>query len=510
MSRTAFITSERKLEYPMLVVDKEGDIGEALVKELKDEAIVIYVSKKAPEVLENVVHVPFTKKTPTIPDNTYSHIFLIDETCEMPKELMQEFIKKAKKDDSSLSLIVGQVAITTDILVNFINAYDKARIIVTGEIFKKDAIYDSRTTINKFILQSGTQGRILIPGDGTKIINPICFDDVVQGILEASFGTDEKEKLIYLLPKHGITLLSLANMFKKRDPDLRIDFTNEVKLKQNELLKAEKGKYLFGEKYDLEDRIKKIDYSSILKTNSTKEESPEFAQYGQKGENIYSFKTLFALLIFLVLLPLMSTLLFSFLGAGSLVVVKNSLEKSNLSLSKTFASLASGSFLVAQESSTILLEEGSLVGQGEELGGIVNSVSSGKEISVCVLSLIDAADKFQTIVAGKSNNASLDFSSASVEVNNALYLYNKEEQKGLIPQSIINKLSDSIKIISSTIDFWPDMFGFNGQRTYLILFQNNMELRPGGGFIGSYGILAVNKGKITGFTFMMFMTPTVS
>ncbi len=499
MNRTAFITSEKKLEYPMLVVDKEGDIGEALAKQLKDEAIVIYVSKKTPEVLENIVHVPFSKKTPTIPDNTYSHIFLIDQACEMPKELMEEFIKKAKKDDSSLSLVVGQTAVTGDILTNFINVYDKARLIITGEIFKTDAIYNPRTIINKFILQSAAQGRILIPGDGTKIINPICFDDVVQGILEASFGSDEKEKLVYLWPKHGITLLSLANLFKKKDPDLKIDFTNELKLKQNALIKAEEGKYILGEKYDLEDRIKRIDYSSILKTNPTKEEKPEIAHYGQKNNNIYSFKTLFALLIFLVLLPLLSTLLFSFFGVGSLVVVKNSLENSNLPVSKTFASLASGSFLVAQTSSTILVEEGNLIGQGESLGGIVSSISSGKEISICVLSLLDAADKFKAIIAGKSNNAAADFSGALVEVNNALYLYNQEEQKGLIPQSLINKLSDSLKIVSSTIDFWPDIFGFNGQRTYLILFQNNMELRPGGGFIGSYGILSVNKGMVTGF-----------
>lgn len=33
-----------------------------------------------------------------------------------------------------------------------------------------------------------------------------------------------------------------------------------------------------------------------------------------------------------------------------------------------------------------------------------------------------------------------------------------------------------------------------------MLFQNNMELRPGGGFIGSYGILKINLGKITEFT----------
>lgn len=37
------------------------------------------------------------------------------------------------------------------------------------------------------------------------------------------------------------------------------------------------------------------------------------------------------------------------------------------------------------------------------------------------------------------------------------------------------------------------------EKTFLILFQNNLELRPGGGFIGSFGILKVRDGGITHF-----------
>lgn len=37
----------------------------------------------------------------------------------------------------------------------------------------------------------------------------------------------------------------------------------------------------------------------------------------------------------------------------------------------------------------------------------------------------------------------------------------------------------------------------NQEKTFLVLFQNNMEIRPGGGFIGSFGILKIKNGKIT-------------
>lgn len=40
----------------------------------------------------------------------------------------------------------------------------------------------------------------------------------------------------------------------------------------------------------------------------------------------------------------------------------------------------------------------------------------------------------------------------------------------------------------------PEFLGFNGPHTYLILFLNDTELRPTGGFIGSYAVVKVDNG----------------
>ncbi len=42
----------------------------------------------------------------------------------------------------------------------------------------------------------------------------------------------------------------------------------------------------------------------------------------------------------------------------------------------------------------------------------------------------------------------------------------------------------------------PWILGIGGKRTYLVLLQNNMELRPGGGFIGTIGLLTLNDGLL--------------
>lgn len=41
----------------------------------------------------------------------------------------------------------------------------------------------------------------------------------------------------------------------------------------------------------------------------------------------------------------------------------------------------------------------------------------------------------------------------------------------------------------------PEWLGLTEPKTYLLLFLNNTELRPGGGFIGSYAVLQMNQGK---------------
>ncbi|MFH0805942.1 MAG: DUF4012 domain-containing protein, partial [Patescibacteria group bacterium] len=54
----------------------------------------------------------------------------------------------------------------------------------------------------------------------------------------------------------------------------------------------------------------------------------------------------------------------------------------------------------------------------------------------------------------------------------------------------------------SQLSFWkmvPELAGFNGEKNYLLLFQNNLELRPSGGYLGAFGIIKVENAKIKSF-----------
>lgn len=56
---------------------------------------------------------------------------------------------------------------------------------------------------------------------------------------------------------------------------------------------------------------------------------------------------------------------------------------------------------------------------------------------------------------------------------------------------------ETIRTLSVGADLLPEFAGLGEERTHLLLFMNNAELRPGGGFIGTYGILKTKDGDVT-------------
>lgn len=63
--------------------------------------------------------------------------------------------------------------------------------------------------------------------------------------------------------------------------------------------------------------------------------------------------------------------------------------------------------------------------------------------------------------------------------------------------SAIDQASSLIKDAKPLIEVLPDMMGLTTPRYYFILFQNDAELRPTGGFMTAYGILKVDRGKVS-------------
>lgn len=62
--------------------------------------------------------------------------------------------------------------------------------------------------------------------------------------------------------------------------------------------------------------------------------------------------------------------------------------------------------------------------------------------------------------------------------------------------SLIDEAAGAIKGSRPLLEEAAYFLGIDEERTYLLLFQNDKELRPTGGFITAYTIMTVNKGKV--------------
>ena len=64
-------------------------------------------------------------------------------------------------------------------------------------------------------------------------------------------------------------------------------------------------------------------------------------------------------------------------------------------------------------------------------------------------------------------------------------------------QSLLDQASTLVNDAQPLLESLPYILGIDTPRKYLVLFQNDAELRATGGFITAYAILAVDKGKIS-------------
>ena len=102
-----------------------------------------------------------------------------------------------------------------------------------------------------------------------------------------------------------------------------------------------------------------------------------------------------------------------------------------------------------------------------------------------------------------------ELDNAKTTIDQAVVYVNKTPNKGLVKKikEVVEPLKEQVPQLQQAIDqaisasqIIPWVSGYPEQKTYLFLLQNNTEMRPTGGFIGTYGILKVKNGDIVSFT----------
>lgn len=461
MKRPGFIATEEQSKEFVLVVDKKEIIGRALVKRLSKGMEVVYV-----------------RKTWSIPQYSYSYIFVIDDGTKITRKSLFQFLNKTGLDRCEFVFVVQK----QDVLEKYVSKIvedTRIKTVIIGDIFET----------NKFLQEALIDKKIRVENDGLSETYPVFLEDVVSGILEAAFSTNRAFRIFYLFVKHPPTQIAVAHMIQKADPEVKIDFKKTKKQKEQKIT-LPYGKYLLDGDYNLQDRIKGIFLKGTQDGYNNK-----ISKYHTLDKNDFNPipLSLFLSLVFLLLLPLILTSVFSFTGFKVLENAQENLFKGELAKAQSQFGFSKNFFLMAKKTLMPLVVEAKIVGRELELEPLIKDISIGHDTSLAGLYLGESLNKFAGVFNKKTKDARSDFMSASVILKESITVL---QRAGI--DDDLHDFDALIKLAGS--DTLSSIFGFEGEKTYLVLFQDNARLMPTGGFIRSFGLLTMRNGAVKDFS----------
>lgn len=487
--RPHLIVSETSEKLPILIIDKNGLIAEALVEKLKDQFLIVLVTAKEIKSHSNLVHIHYGKKMPRIPDEQYSVIVTVFHGEKSTIDMLPSVAKKAQDADAKL-LFITSLYHADKKLQKLLsqNLYEKTIQVIYGEVFGNDDL--DRNLLTDYIHQARTSQKIEIPGNGLRKSYPVLFEDVCLAIISLIFTPHKKAKTILVLPKHGFTQLGIARAFQKVDPLIKINFKKE-KNKEIEYDLPQNGEYFFSI-YELEKKLKKIDLTQKALKHSKEQKKFHLHRRIRPTKKHLPF---FLFLLFF-LLPIFIEFLLLIGGGIFLTVSVKKAQDNNIPSAQDYNVLAKASFSASMFlAQNISFMNPILFTQKEP---IIQKAQVGQSLAETESGILESIILIKDIYEDKSFDPKNDFLEALSKIKNSLVTLQKLKAEGNLPpliQEKINSFEQPLTLLGNTIDTFPELLGFNQKRKYLILFQNNMELRPGGGFIGSYATVEIRNGK---------------
>jgi len=506
-----YITLE-KSEMPILIIDREGSIGIGLYSKFKDLSQVVLVGGKKPDVNTNLLFLSYKNDIPQIPGDVYSQIFYIVHSSRELEEIFSALSKKAIEDKAKFFIVGERDLIPLHVLQTIFSNNEDCAVVILGDIFGNPLNHRKLNLIEKIFEEAKVKKAIKLPGVGLSKIYPVFFDDAVIELVRLSFTFNKKIRLYFLHTQYPITVLGLSHMLQKESPLLKIDFEKDEKPAENDSIPIE-GEYLLPQDYPATEKLLKTYKASVKKETGSQLDNQfiEITKLKMESQNknrrVFYFVRNFFLytIVFLVaifILPPISALTLFFMGQNSLQYSLKDLENGKIESAKNQLKISASSFNSVKNILPILSWEGSLIGKGD-VTGVSENITIAMDGITDLNKLFQVSDSVKNIVSEKSSKLSGSLLDLTASIKNLILTVEQISNNRSIPNSVKKKITgmaQNIRPFANVIESLPEVLGKETKKTYLILLQNNAELRPGGGFIGSYAVLTVDKGMIVDFS----------
>ncbi len=342
-----------------------------------------------------------------------------------------------------------------------------------------------------------------------EIFFPIHVKDVSKYIIEVLFEKSFGGKEIFLRGTH----VPSGEFWKKNTKfftDLKINY--DIKLEPRKLIKSLNIITMHSSLLSLLN----LTYLPLIQKKAPRTKQPIKKVYNPENKfNLgkRNFKKI--ILIFLSIFTIIaSPLLASGVSLAVLYVSYNRILSGNIKNSLNYFTFSKKLFAISKAESDLFIGI-PILGNFYKETSYVDYI--GSNISEAASNAVPLLEESKDMVDNILGNEIYDSNKSSAQIKSGLdYLYrqlsliqvetNQKSESGVKTAKKLQKLVDFDKFITLAqqgafiVNKLPDILGAESNKDYLVLFENNMELRPTGGFIGSYGIASFGGGKLNGLS----------
>lgn len=326
-------------------------------------------------------------------------------------------------------------------------------------------------------------------------IRPVFISDVVYILVKAMFASGTSGKK-FSLDDQGV-----------------LGWQPKIGLKEG----LKQTKEFFSKAGEKEERKK----PAVVEEKGKKKKRPDFFKKILRSKKLPVVAAAF-FLVSLLSYPFISLALDVFLGARSLQKAQEASLEANFGGAIKQAKRAQASFSRLRGRTTQLAPLFDFLGQGQAVNRAEKTFSLGEKVALGIVYAAQGAERaselgmvvfrgeegaIESLIAEVKQNLDsayqqLSFVEGTIRAEPALLETGKSLGFGYSDEVLVEKIPEVKELMTKVrkgLSLVPDLVGLYRKQTYLVLLQNNMELRPTGGFIGSFALLTFNKGQLLDF-----------
>ncbi len=443
---------------------------------------------------------------------------------------VEKFLKLAKENGTKLLLVDQAMTQRYPPGLNEVSRYKET---VDFRFVRLGFVYGPRMNLRaggdevSFLIKAAMKGEPLkISGSGSKKIYPTFVSDVVYGLSKAMFSSGTGGKIFSLINPQGISLFDFAQLLKEENPlSSQIEFMPEEKEEwafiPDEAFKSQaelNWEVRVGVREGIKQTLAFFDKAlksrpAFFPVTRAQPVSRPVAPSDRRPRITKKRKAVvvgFLLTLFLLASPFALLAFNGFLGVSNIKGAQKALLEADFSQATRKARAAQKNLSWSNQKiqGLVFLFDffgfGQIAQRTEKLFTVGSGVAEG--LVHAGLAIQSATQLGKVIFQDQPGEMTNLLSEIKAELDSA---YNQlsfaeaevKTEKDLLPVEIpFQETRNLLLKVREGVEILPEITGIGERRVYLVLLQNNMELRPTGGFLGSYALVTFQDGRLIDFT----------